>query len=219
MDLGGRCEFHTHTFFSDGFLSPIELIRRAYVLGDDVVALTDHVDCTNIEHVLGCQLKLGDRDFWGVKVLVGVELTHTPVKDICEMVDTARGLGAQIVVGHGETPCEPVEEGSNRAYIEGGVDVLAHPGNLSVEDTQLAADAGVFLELTSREGHREGNPFVAGAALEAGADLVVDTDAHRPEDLITQGQALQVALDAGLCEEDAVRVVRDNPKKLLEKLF
>ncbi len=216
--MGLRCEFHTHTFYSDGVLSPVELVRRAYVLGDRCIALTDHVDVTNIEHVLENQLKIRGRVDWDIRVLVGVELTHTPVSQIPEMVELARKLGAEIVVGHGESPVEPVEEGSNRAYIEAGVDILAHPGALTVEDAGLAAENAVFLELTSRRGHMEGNRAVAEAALDAGALLLVDTDAHSPDDLITQEQAYQVALDAGLDDKDALTAVRDNCDRLLERL-
>ena len=36
-------DFHTHTFLSDGVLSPIELIRRALVRGYKAMAITDHV--------------------------------------------------------------------------------------------------------------------------------------------------------------------------------
>jgi len=36
-------DFHTHTFHSDGVLSPIELIRRAFVKGYSAIAITDHV--------------------------------------------------------------------------------------------------------------------------------------------------------------------------------
>ncbi|HCH10256.1 MAG TPA: PHP domain-containing protein, partial [Dehalococcoidia bacterium] len=33
-------DFHTHTFLSDGALSPIELIRRAIKIGYQVMAIT-----------------------------------------------------------------------------------------------------------------------------------------------------------------------------------
>ena len=37
-------DFHTHTFLSDGVLSPMELIRRAHDKGYAAIAITDHVD-------------------------------------------------------------------------------------------------------------------------------------------------------------------------------
>ena len=35
-------DLHTHSFFSDGVLSPSELIRRAVVKGYKAIAITDH---------------------------------------------------------------------------------------------------------------------------------------------------------------------------------
>ncbi len=218
MDLGRRSEFHTHTFFSDGCLSPVELVRRAFVLGDGVIALTDHVDFTNVGHVLSNQLKIKGEIDWGIEVLVGVELTHIPVSKIPKMAAIARDYGAEIIVGHGETPVEPVEEGTNHAYIASGVDVLAHPGRLTAEDAELARENGVFIELTTRHGHRKGNRRVALAAGDAGALMIVDTDTHSPENLITQEQALKLALACGLTRKDALEAVVENPKRLLKRI-
>ena len=36
------CDFHTHTTRSDGRLSPIELVRKAYAAGIRVLSITDH---------------------------------------------------------------------------------------------------------------------------------------------------------------------------------
>ncbi len=47
-------DLHTHSSFSDGELIPSELVRRAFVLGYTAIAITDHVDYTNIEHILSC---------------------------------------------------------------------------------------------------------------------------------------------------------------------
>jgi histidinol phosphatase-like PHP family hydrolase len=220
MDLGRRCEFHTHTFFSDGVLCPVELVRRAFVLGDRCIAITDHADFTNIDHVLKSQLKIKGKIDWDITVLVGVELTHIPIRKIPKMVSSARQLGAEIVVGHGESPVEPVEEGTNHAYACcPDVDILAHPGNLTFEDAELARENDVFLELTSRRGHDRGNKNVAKVALRAKARMIVDTDTHTPEDLITQKQALQIALKAGLTRKQAEDAVAKNSVDLLRRIL
>lgn len=220
MDLGRRCEFHTHTFYSDGVLSPIELVRRAFVLGDSVVAITDHVDFTNLDFVLKQQKKLKGSVSWGIDVLVGVELTHIPKDKIASLARKARKLGAELVILHGESPVEPVEVGTNRVGVEClDVDILAHPGNkLSMEEAELAGENDVYLELTSRRGHSRGNVHVAEVALKSKAKLLVNTDAHEPEDLITQEDALKIAVSAGLSRNDALEVVRDNPKEFLRKI-
>ncbi|MBU1083703.1 MAG: histidinol phosphate phosphatase domain-containing protein, partial [Candidatus Omnitrophica bacterium] len=100
--------------------------------------------------------------------------------------------GALIVVGHGESPAEPVIKGTNRAAIEAGVDILAHPGNISPEDALLAAENGVYLEITSRRGHSFGNEHVFAEALKAGAEMVFNTDSHGPEDLMSEEKIQQI---------------------------
>ncbi|MEK7680045.1 MAG: histidinol phosphate phosphatase domain-containing protein, partial [Deltaproteobacteria bacterium] len=128
-----------------------------------------------------------------------------------------RDLGALIVVGHGETLSEPVEPGSNMAYIKAKVDVLAHPGLITDEECRLAARNSVHLEITSRGGHNTSNGHVASASRRLGAPMLVNTDCHAPGDLISDERAMKVALGAGLCEED-FRRIQKNAKQLLEKV-
>jgi histidinol phosphatase-like PHP family hydrolase len=217
MDLGRRFEFHAHTFYSDGVLSPIELVRRAYVADHALVAMTDHVDFTNLEHVLSCQKKILGEVSWNIDVLVGVELTHIPKDKMPELAAKAKKLGAQVIIVHGESPVEPVEEGTNEVAVNlPDVDILAHPGNkLTVEEAEAARENGVLLELTSRRGHRMGNKHVARVGLEAKASFIENTDAHQPEDLITVAQALALARSAGLPEKIARDSVSSNPRKLI----
>ena len=123
-------DFHTHTFLSDGVLSPIELIRRAYVRGYRAMAVTDHVGLGNVEFVLKTLIidcaQATKR--WDILVLPGVEITHVPKDDIDLVARTAKEMGAKLVAVHGETPVEPVEPGTNEAALRSDyVDVLAHP--------------------------------------------------------------------------------------------
>jgi len=204
-------DLHTHTTFSDGELIPSELVRRAEVLGYTAIGITDHVDFTNIEHVLLCVSKAKYmEDVLDIRVLPGVELTHVPPAKIMPLVTLARRLGAEIVVVHGETPVEPVRPGTNRAALEAGVDILAHPGFITIEEAELARENDVCLEITSRAGHNITNGHVVRMALQAGAKMVVDTDTHAPEDLIDSMRAVQIAVGAGLSQEEAARIVKDH---------
>ncbi|MDP2276818.1 MAG: PHP domain-containing protein, partial [Nitrospirota bacterium] len=45
-------DLHTHSLFSDGELLPAELIQRASVIGYKAIAITDHVDQSNIDIVI-----------------------------------------------------------------------------------------------------------------------------------------------------------------------
>ncbi len=208
-------DLHTHTFLSDGVLVPSELVRRAEVKGYTVIALTDHADAANIESVLG-QLKKAAISLnrgGKIKVIAGIELTHIPPRQINGLVLYARELGAEIVVGHGESIAEPVAKGTNAAFINAGIDVLAHPGLVSVKEAKEAAKRGVHFEITSRGGHSLTNGHVAAIAKKEGVLMLLNSDAHAPGDLINDEGALKVALGANLTKTD-YRKMRKNAEKI-----
>ncbi len=212
-------DLHTHSTFSDGELIPSELVRRAVVKGYTAIAITDHVDFTNIEHTLSCMknVKSLEEDY-DIRIFTGVELTHVPPGKMPSLVEKARHLGAEIVVVHGETTVEPVPEGTNHAAVILDIDILAHPGLISMEDAQLAKENGVCLEITSRNGHNRTNGHVVRMAIETGADLTVDTDSHAPEDLITDEVAFKIALGAGLDEKGARKATITQPLNIIKTL-
>ncbi|NLY90502.1 MAG: histidinol phosphate phosphatase domain-containing protein [Firmicutes bacterium] len=214
-------DFHTHTFLSDGVLSPSELIRRASVNGYRLIGLTDHVGAATMERVikeLQAERNLVEK-YWKINVLVGVELTHVPAGAIPFLAKQAKGLGADLVVVHGETIVEPVEPGTNRAAVScREVDILAHPGLITREEVEMAAENQVFLELSARRGHSFANGHVVSLARQTGANLVLNSDGHHPEDLLTRGFAYQVAQGAGLSAAEVEEVLVEAPRKLLRKL-
>ena len=103
-----RADLHTHTVYSDGELIPAELVRRAMVLGHDAIAITDHVDMTNVEWVVTNVVKAVDLCEDYIRVIPGVEITHEPPCRIARVAEMARSFGAEWVVVHGETVVEPV---------------------------------------------------------------------------------------------------------------
>jgi len=214
-------DFHTHTFLSDGVLSPIELIRRAYVRGYRAMAVTDHVGLGNVEFVLKTLIidcaQATKR--WDILVLPGVEITHVPKDDIDLVARTAKEMGAKLVAVHGETPVEPVEPGTNEAALRSDyVDVLAHPGLITYQEARLAAEKGIYLEVSARKGHSLANGHVVKTAREAGAITVLDSDAHEPDDLLTPDIRHKVAKGAGLNDDEIQALLETNPQKLLAKL-
>ena len=193
-------DLHTHSLFSDGELVPSELLRRMEVLGYEAVAITDHSDSSNIDFIVPRIVKVS-REINGaqsVRLIPGIELTHVPPTLIKPLVCKARDLGAAIVVVHGETVVEPVAPGTNRAAIEAGADILAHPGLISLEEASLAAEKGVYLEISGRPGHAFANGHVARMAKEAGAKLIINSDAHGPRDILSKPLLERIAQGAGL---------------------
>ena len=213
-------DFHTHTFLSDGVLAPIELVRRAIKIGYRVMAITDHVGPGNMEYVL--KTLVADCDMvnkrWDILALPGVEITHTPSEDIDYIARECRRLGAKVVNVHGETITEPVAEGTNHASVSSQyVDILAHPGLITLEDARIAAQNGVLLEVSARRGHGTANGHVVQTAKAAGANLILDSDAHAPEDLLTRDFAMKVARGSGLDIEDAASLLDRAPLDFLNK--
>ncbi|MBA7668588.1 hypothetical protein ES703_76701 [subsurface metagenome] len=196
---------HNHTFHSDGELLPAEFIRRAEVAGLAGVALTDHVDASNVEAVVLALKRACDSERKHGKLLcaAGVEITHVRPSEIAELVHRAYSLGAEWVVVHGETPVEPVEPGTNRAAIEAGCDLLAHPGYIDGELARLAAEKGVLLEISGRKGHSLANGHVARTGRDAGAKVVFGGDWHDAGDISGPEPIRGVLLGAGLSEAEA----------------
>jgi putative hydrolase len=210
-------DLHTHSLFSDGELVPFELIRRAEAIGYKAIAITDHVDSSNIDLVIpriaNAIQKI--KGFISLEAIPGAEITHVPPQIIPELVKEARNLGAKIVVVHGETLVEPVAPGTNRAAIEANADILAHPGIISEEDLLLAKEKGVTLEITSRKGHSLSNGYVAREAMRFGVRLCINTDAHSPSDLITRAFATRILLASGI-EGKRVESIFENSKSIIE---
>lgn len=214
-------DFHTHTTLSDGELTPIELIRRAHKSGYRAIAITDHCGAGSLARILRELIKdcaLAEQ-YWDIIAIPGVELTHVPAAAIPGLAQQARELGAQLIVVHGETIVEPVEPGTNRAAVApGNIDILAHPGLLTLDEAREAASNGVYLELTIRRGHCLTNGHVARLAQVAGAQLILDSDAHSPGDLLSPSLAQAVARGAGLEDHEIIPTLETNAERLLQRL-
>ncbi len=215
-----RADLHTHTIYSDGELIPAELVRRAMNLGHDVIAITDHVDMTNVEFVVtnvvkACELK---EDY--IPVIPGVEITHVPPRLIADVAKKARKFGAKWIVVHGETVTEPVMKGTNRASVENpDIDVLAHPGFITLEEAEIARENDVLLEISGRAGHNITNGHVCQIAREARCKMVVNSDTHQPENLMDEAAAYTVALGAGLTKEEADLAIQKTPFDAVKHLI
>jgi histidinol phosphatase-like PHP family hydrolase len=132
------------------------------------------------------------------------------------LADEARKLGAKIVVLHGETMVEPVPPGTNLAAINAAVDILAHPGLITEEEVRLAAEKGVYLEITTRRGHSFSNGHVAQLARKFKAQLVLNNDAHTPGDFVGSKLATNIARGAGLTDEE-IAAMFENSQKLVQR--
>ncbi len=216
--MNRRIDLHMHSLFSDGELLPSELARRALKLNHEVIAITDHVDYSNVEEIPKIQSAIDDvNSNWDITVVLGAEVTHAPTESIDGIAKRAKELGAKIVVVHGETLNEPVTPGTNLAAVKSKyVDILGHPGLITREEAEIALKNDIYLEISARSGHCLGNGHVANMAREVGNKLLVDTDTHSPYNLITFEKSYEIARGAGLSDEEAMKALVDNPRELLK---
>jgi histidinol phosphatase-like PHP family hydrolase len=214
-------DFHTHSFLSDGELSPVELIRRAVARGYQAIAVTDHVGPGNMQRVIKElieECRVANR-YWNIQAIPGVELTHVPAGSINDLAKQAREFGAKIIVVHGETLVEPVEPGTNLAAVSSPwVDILAHPGLLGIEEAEIAVKNDVFLEITARGGHNVANGHVVKIGKALGVNFLVNSDTHAPENLLSDEWARTVGLGAGLEPEEVEKILKESPLRLLDKI-
>jgi putative hydrolase len=220
MNPNQRIDLHSHSFFSDGALLPSEHLRRAVVKGHAAMAITDHADASNLEELLTRLLRFIQQqpEDFPLVFIPGVELTHVAPPSIPALARQAKELGAALVLVHGETIVEPVAPGTNAAAAAcPDVDLLAHPGLITLEEAGQAAANGVCLEISSRQGHSLANGHVVQVARRAGARLVVNTDTHVPSDMLDQDMACLVAAAAGLDANEIYAATVANPQALVER--
>jgi len=214
-------DFHTHTFLSDGGNSPIELIRYACANGYSIIGITDHVSYSNIDYIIDAAIRdctLAQR-FWNIKAIAGVELTNVPAKSINEIAKYAKEKGAKLVIVHGESISEDVEPGTDYNAVNSDyVDILAHPGLITLEDAKEAAKRGIYLEITYKGGNCLANGHVVKTGRSAGAKFLINSDSHLHKNLFTGDMQLKVGKGAGLEEAEITEILETNSKSLLKKI-
>jgi putative hydrolase len=211
-------DLHTHSIFSDGDLIPSELAQRACAAGYKAIAITDHADHSNLDFIIPRIIKvcLKITEKGNINALPGIELTHIDPSDIADLAKQAREQGAKIIVVHGQTLVEPVPLGTNKAALQADIDILAHPGLITEEEAKMAAARGIYLEITTRQGHSLSNGHVARMARQFNAKLVLDNDAHSPADLKSKEMATNIALGAGLTADEIVAMFA-NSQNLVQR--
>lgn len=212
-------DLHSHSFLSDGSLIPSELARRAEFKGYEALAITDHVAMSNMEVVVPQLVKtcVELNKSLKTRIIPGAELSYVPLTLLADLAKRARDLGAKIILVHGETIVEPYIPGTNRKALDADIDIIAHPGLISLEEAKIARDRDIFLEISARKGHCLTNGHVVQVAREAGAGLVFGTDSHEPENLVTLEEAKRIARGAGLSDRE-VEALFENARHLVEKV-
>jgi len=190
------CELHAHTTWSDGALTPAELVDLYGSAGFDVLAITDHVvrDPPGAQALAAADhpayLEEVEREaeraaaLYGLLVIPGLELTYDDADPRLAAHAVAVGLREHIDLDGG------FDGALTAARDRGAALIAAHPYELGelgttsrttarwAEEPEWAADAVDRFELCNR------HDFFAWVA-RARLPVVANGDFHRPEHLAT----------------------------------
>jgi len=217
-------DLHSHSTVSDGTLTIEAMVAAAEQRGYDAYAVTDHAMGGLNNHrdmAAAVRSEIGRLSrHTCVQLFAGVELSDYPPDRIDRAARDARDAGAQVIVVHGECVSMKVEPGTNSAAVRSlDVDILAHPGLLSEEDAVEARRHDVYIELSARQGHCLANGHVYQVVRLAGARVVVDSDAHDAEGLLSTEKVAAVVCGAGASLLYLTRVREQYAPGIIQKVL
>ncbi len=211
-------DFHIHVDTTN--LLPAEAIRHARFLGYRGIGLIVRSDGTTLSLHLPWILQHARKYalYNSVEVFVGVELVHIPTGLLADVVAEARALGAHLVLAHGESLDGMAEPGTNHAAIQARVDILAHPGLITLEDIGLAAEHRVVLEITSAPLHCLANAHVLNMAKEHDCGAVFGSSAKKKHHML-QRDVYQNMLRCIDSTKGCAKHVITSQNRLLQRLM
>jgi len=196
-DVSG--DLHTHTEWSDGRLPIREHVEAAAAFGHEYVCIADHatgpgmiggvgLDDDELREPLDEIRRVASEA--DVTVFAGVEANVGVDGEISVADDVLADLDCVVASPHAGLDGDGTER-LVRAVENPHVDVIGHPtgrminqrGGLDVDVERLAgvaAEEGVALEINANPARLDLSGAAAKTAIEAGATLVIDTDAHSP---------------------------------------
>jgi DNA polymerase (family 10) len=199
-----RGDLQVHTNWTDGSDSIESMARAALELGREYIVVTDHTRDLGMARGLDearlrkqmKEIRRVDRELEGIRVLAGAEVniradgTLDADDDVLSELDV---VGAA-VHSHFEQPRSEITRRLVRAIENPHVDVLFHPmGRALGRRKAVAADfeevieacvgAGTILEIDSQPERLDLSDYLVRRAVEAGAQIAIDSDAHTPDEL------------------------------------
>jgi DNA polymerase (family 10) len=224
---GMRGDLHVHTDWSDGRATLAEMVAGAEAAGHDYLAVTDHATGPGMVGGVGLdddrlreQLPaVGEADddadvdvFAGVEANIGSDGTVSVADDLLADLD--------LVVASPHAALEG--DGTDRlvaACEHPAVDVIGHPtgrrlnerAGMDVDVDRLAAvaaETGTALEVNANPHRLDLGGSMVRAAVDAGATVAVNTDAHHPDEYGYLRYGVHTAR-RGWAEADQVLNARD----------
>ena len=197
-----RGELHCHTVASDGRQTIEQMAEAARERGYEYIAITDHSAShgfgndvspdelwRQIERIRGLEIE-------GIRVLAGTEVNVLPDGSLDYSDDLLAELDWVVASLHSSFRLSEREQTKRMitAMENPLVDVIGHPTGRLIDRREpypldidrvarAAAETGTFLEINGNPDRRDLNEINARQAVELGATLVIDSDAHGTETL------------------------------------
>jgi len=217
-----RGDVHSHTTWSDGRATMLEMAEGAKALGYRYLGITDHSPRITVVHGLGAERLLEQsremaevqKQVDGVTLLQGIEvdILEDGALDLPDAV--LEILDVVIASPHVKLRQEPaaMTHRMMRAVSNPHVDVIGHPTGRrpgSREGASYdfeavfkeAAKRGVAVEIDCDPARMDLSPEMARMARDLGCDFVVSSDAHAPNEFAYVPMALWMARRAGIPKE------------------
>jgi DNA polymerase (family 10) len=218
-----RGDLHMHTVASDGRFTIEQMAEAARERGYEYIAITDH----SATHGFGNDVQPdelrrqiervheADASIDGIRILAGTEVNVMPDgtldydDDLLAQLDwIVASLHSSFRIGEKEQT-----ERMIRAMEHPLVDAIGHPTGRLIErrapyalDIDAVAEAavrtGTFLEINANPDRRDLNELNARRAAQAGATLVIDSDAHWTRTLANMKYGVATARRAWLTAAD-----------------
>jgi DNA polymerase (family 10) len=233
-----KADLQTHSTWSDGKLSMLEMARAAAKRGMQVIAFTDHSVSLGVTGGLSVedhrkqaaeikkvQKQLGDE----ILVLHATEVEIKADGKLDYPDEFLAGLDLVVASLHTSLrqPREKVTQRVVNAIRNPHVDIIGHPTGRLIPDREgadldmdavlkAAAESGVALEINAHPSRLDLDDMYARRAKELGIPISINTDAHSEEDFDMLFYGVAVARRAGLTKGDVINTWSTN--KLLNWL-
>jgi DNA polymerase (family 10) len=207
VELGDiRADLHTHSTWSDGTTSIRDMAEAARARGYAYMAVTDHSAYLGITNGLdGARLREQAKEIQALNdeyqtqgipfyILRGVEVDITPDGSLALPDDVLAELDIVVASPHVKLSQPPPQatERILRAIRNPHVDIIGHPtgrliGGREGADLDIdaigraAAETGTLLEVNSGPDRLDLESAAVRRVLDLGAHLVIDSDAHHPD--------------------------------------
>jgi len=233
-----KSNLQTHSTYSDGRLSMLEMARAAAKRGIKVIAFTDHSQSLGVARGLKIedhkrqaaeikkiQKQLGDE----IRVLHATEVEIKADGSLDYPDEFLASLDLVLASLHTSLrqPREKITQRLLNAVRNPNVDIIGHPTGREIPDRegadldmeavlQAAAESGVAMEINAHPSRLDLDDVFARRARELGVLLSINTDAHSEDDLDMLHYGVAIARRAWLEPKDVINTWPE--KKLLEWL-